>query len=208
MPQLRKDPVTKRWVIILHEQPKTPEDFKTVQPPRQAIKCPFCEGNETMSPPEVMSYRTPDTLPNTPGWAVRVVPNKYPALQIEGGLDRTGIGVYDMMNGVGAHEVIIESPRHEDGFHNYTSEQIARILHAYVDRYRDLRRDRRFRYILIFKNNGQAAGASLDHPRSQLIATPIVPKRAMEDLEKTIEDKSSDENKQKEMSEKRKKYRK
>ena len=141
MPQLRKDPVTKRWVIILHEQAKTPEDFKTVQPPRQAIKCPFCEGNETMSPPEVMSYRTTDTLPNNPGWAVRVVPNKFPALQIEGELDRTGIGVYDMMNGVGAHEVIIESPRHEDGFHNYTTDQIARILHAYVDRYRDLRRE-------------------------------------------------------------------
>ena len=183
MPQLRKDPVTKRWVIILHEQAKTPEDFKTVQPPHQQIKCPFCEGNESMSPPEVMSYRTPDTLPNNPGWAVRVVPNKFPALQIEGDLDRTGIGVYDMMNGVGAHEVIIESPRHEDGFHNYTSEQIARILHAYVDRYRDLRRDRRFRYILIFKNNGQAAGASLDHPHSQLIATPIIPKRAMEEID-------------------------
>ena len=110
-------------------------------------------------------------------------PGKYPALQIEGDLDRTGIGVYDMMNGVGAHEVIIESPRHEDGFHNYTSEQIARILHASVDRYRDLRRDRRFRYILIFKNNGQAAGASLDLPHSQLIATPIIPKRAMEEID-------------------------
>ena len=183
MPQLRKDPVTKRWVIILHEQAKKPSDFQIVHPQKQNIKCPFCPGNESLTTPEVMSYRAPDTLPNQPGWEVRVIPNKFPALQIEGDLDRTGIGVYDMMNGVGAHEVIIESPGHEDGFHNYSVEQIARIIRTYTDRYRDLRRDRRFRYILIFKNHGSAAGASLDHPHSQLIATPIIPKRAMEEVE-------------------------
>ncbi len=183
MPQLRKDPVTKRWVIILHEQAKTPKDFKTPPVPHQTMKCPFCPGNEDLTTPEVMSYRAPDTLPNQKGWEVRVLPNKFPALQIEGDLDRTGIGVYDMMNGVGAHEVIIESPDHEGGFHNYSVEQISRIIHTYVDRYRDLRRDRRFRYILIFKNHGSAAGASLDHPHSQLIATPIIPKRAMEEVE-------------------------
>jgi UDPglucose--hexose-1-phosphate uridylyltransferase len=87
------------------------------------------------------------------------------------------------MNGVGAHEVIIESPGHNDGFHNYSREQIVRIIKTYADRYRDLKRDRRFRYILIFKNHGSAAGASLDHPHSQLIATPIIPKRAMEEVE-------------------------
>jgi UDPglucose--hexose-1-phosphate uridylyltransferase len=183
MPQLRKDPVTKRWVIILHEQAKKPSDFHVAHPEKQSLKCPFCQGNEASTPNEVMSYRAPDTLPNQPGWEVRVIPNKFPALQIEGDLDRTGIGVYDMMNGVGAHEVIIESPGHDDGFHNYTVEQISRIIRTYTDRYRDLRRDRRFRYILLFKNHGSAAGASLDHPHSQLIATPIIPKRAMEEVE-------------------------
>lgn len=183
MPQLRKDPVTKRWVIILHEQPKGPDDFEIETTPKQDIKCPFCPGNEGMTPNEVMSYRDPDTLPNEAGWHVRVTPNKYPALEIEGDLDRTGLGLYDMMNGVGAHEVIVESPDHEGGFHDYSVEQISRIISTYADRFRDLKRDRRFRYILIFKNHGSAAGASLDHPHSQLIATPIIPKRAMEELE-------------------------
>lgn len=183
MPQLRKDPVTKRWVILLHEQKKLPADFKIEHAPKQTNKCPFCPGNENMTPVELMSYRSENTLPNEPGWQVRVIPNRFPALQIEGDLDRMGLGVYDMMNGVGAHEVIIESPNHEDGFHNYSSEQISRVLHTYVERYRDLSRDRRFRYILVFKNNGPAAGASLDHPHSQLIATPIIPKRVMEELE-------------------------
>jgi UDPglucose--hexose-1-phosphate uridylyltransferase len=183
MPQLRKDPVTKRWVIILHEEAKQPGDFKVENPMRHGNKCPFCPGNESMTPNEVMSYRNPESLPNQQGWEVRVIPNKFPALQIEGDLDRTGIGVYDMMNGIGAHEVIIESPGHDDGFQNYSRDQIARIIRTYTDRYRDLKRDRRFRYVLIFKNHGSAAGASLDHPHSQLIATPIIPKRAMEEVE-------------------------
>lgn len=184
MPQLRKDPVTKRWVIILYEQKKSPNDFLVSNKKKSnSSSCPFCTGNESKTPTELMSFRQPDTLPNEPGWEVRVIPNKFPALQIEGDLDRTGIGMYDMMNGIGAHEVIIESPDHEAGFHSYTKDQISRILQTYVSRYKDLRRDRRFRYILIFKNNGADAGASLDHPHSQLIATPIIPKRAMEELE-------------------------
>lgn len=183
MPQLRKDPVTKRWVIVLHEQEKCPEDFKVTDNKVTTGNCPFCAGNEDKTPPEVMSYREPETLPNQKGWSVRVIPNKFPALEIEGELDRTGLGVYDMMNGVGAHEVIIESPVHTEGFDSYSVEQIKRILQTYTDRFRDLRRDRRFRYVLIFKNHGSAAGASLDHPHSQLIATPIIPKRAMEELE-------------------------
>jgi len=183
MPQLRKDPVTKRWVIVVHEFAKSPKDFFI--PPSKAENgfCPFCPGKEHLTPPEVMSYREPATLPNEAGWNVRVVPNRYPALQIEGDLDRTGIGIYDMMNGIGAHEVIIESPEHADGFHNYSKAQVRRIISAYADRYRDLKRDRRFRYILIFKNKGAAAGASLEHPHSQLIATPIIPKRVMEEVE-------------------------
>ena len=184
MPQLRKDPVTKRWVIIIYEQKKSPKDFAFSKRKNKNPKnCPFCNGNEAKTPTELMSIRQPDTLPNESGWEVRVIPNKFPALKIEGDLDRTGIGMYDMMNGIGAHEVIIESPNHNAGFHSYSSEQISRILQTYVSRYRDLKRDRRFRYILIFKNNGLEAGASLDHPHSQLIATPIIPKRAMEELE-------------------------
>lgn len=183
MPQLRKDPVTKRWVIIVHEKAKSPKDFPSAKPKAQTGKCPFCPGQESMTPPEVMSYREPNTLPNQQGWQVRVVPNRYPALQIEGDLDRTGLGLYDMMNGVGAHEVIIETPIHDQGFEAYSKQHVLKIVSAYADRYRDLKRDRRFRYILLFKNSGAAAGASLDHPHSQLIATPIIPKRVMEEVE-------------------------
>jgi len=117
-----------------------------------------------LTPPEILSYREPNTLPNQPGWRVRVVPNRYPALQIEGDLDRTGLGIYDMMNGIGAHEVIIETPDHTPDTMLYEQEQMHKVISAYAERYKDLRRDRRFRYILIFKNKGKAAGASLEHP--------------------------------------------
>ncbi len=183
MPQLRKDPITKRWVIINHERARGPKDFPVVKTQIQSGSCPFCPGKEGSTPPEVMSYRETNTLPNQPGWQVRVIPNKFPALQIEGDLDRTGLGIYDMMNGVGAHEVIIETPVHEAGFESFSRDHVVKIITAYVDRYRDLKRDRRFRYILLFKNNGAAAGASLDHSHSQLIATPIIPKRVMEEVE-------------------------
>ena len=183
MPQLRKDPVTKRWVILLHEQKKMPADFKIAPAPRQTHVCPFCPGNESMTPAELMSFRDDGTNPNEKGWSVRVIPNRYPALQKEGSLDRTGIGVYDMMNGIGAHEVILETPDHNGSYANYSVEQVKKIIETYVERYKDLARDRRFRYILIFKNCGPAAGASLDHPHSQLIATPIIPKRVMEEVE-------------------------
>jgi len=183
MPQLRKDPVTKRWVIIIHEGEKGPKDFPKIPQQKKSGKCPFCSGGEANTPPEVMSYRQSNTLPNEPGWQVRVIPNKFPALKIEGDLDRTGIGIYDMMNGIGAHEVIIESPDHDGGFDIYSRDQVYKIISAYCDRYRDLKRDRRFRYILLFKNSGMAAGASIDHPHSQLIATPIIPKRVMEEVE-------------------------
>lgn len=183
MPQLRKDPVTKRWVIVVHENSRGPKDFPPVKEIKRSGNCPFCPGNEKLTPAEVMSYREVNTLPNQPGWKVRVVPNRYPALQIEGDLDRTGIGLYDMMNGIGAHEVIVETPDHDVPSGTYDKEQMLKIVSAYVDRYRDLKRDRRFRYILLFKNKGAAAGASLDHPHSQLIATPIIPKRVMEEVE-------------------------
>ncbi|MBI3037562.1 galactose-1-phosphate uridylyltransferase, partial [bacterium] len=116
MPQLRKDPITKRWVIVLNEQAKGPKDFTTTEEQTELGDCPFCPGQESKTPPEILSYREPNTLPNQIGWKMRVIPNRFPALQIEGDLDRTGIGIYDMINGVGAHEVLIESPEPQAGF--------------------------------------------------------------------------------------------
>src|SRR3972149_6039255 len=112
MPELRKDPIVGRWVIISTDRGKRPTDF-TVPTPKENNKfCPFCYGNEDKTPHEVLAYRPDGSHANTAGWKLRVVPNKFPALQIEGGLDKVGEGVFDKMNGVGAHEVIIETPNH------------------------------------------------------------------------------------------------
>ena len=133
------------------------------------------------SPPRCVSPL--GSAANTPGWSVRVIPNKFPALGIEGSLDREGEGIFDRMNGVGAHEVIIESPDHQSTLATMPVRAIEDVLCAYRDRALDLKNDKRFRYALIFKNHGDAAGASLEHSHSQLIALPIVPKRVREEVD-------------------------
>jgi UDPglucose--hexose-1-phosphate uridylyltransferase len=184
MPELRKDPITGRWVIISTERRKRPNAFRTdnVELEDGAI-CPFCEGNEEYTPREVLSYRRNGGAPNGPGWDVRVVPNKFPALQVEGELDRQGEGLFDKMNGIGAHEVIIETPAHPVMLADMPDEAIERVLWATHDRMLDLQRDQRFRYIIAFKNHGQAAGSSLDHSHSQIIALPIVPREVRDEVD-------------------------
>ena len=182
MPQLRKDPVLGRWVIIATERGKRPTDFAHDRERRRGGFCPFCAGNEDKTPPEVFAYREKGTKPDSPGWSIRVVPNKFPALAIEGELKRAGEGMYDKMNGVGAHEVVIETPDHDAELAEQSVDGIAEILRAVQDRMVDLQGDTRFRYIQFFRNRGSAAGASLEHPHSQLIALPIIPKRLVEEL--------------------------
>ncbi len=183
MPELRKDPVTSRWVIIATERGKRPSDFGAEAMTSRSGFCPFCPGNEDKTPPEILAYRANGNVPNGPGWHIRVVPNKFPALQIEGDLNRQGDGMYDKMNGIGAHEVVIETPEHSDTTASMPEQRVEDVLWAFHDRILDLKKDARFRYILIFKNHGRAAGASLEHPHSQLIATPIIPKRVREELD-------------------------
>jgi UDPglucose--hexose-1-phosphate uridylyltransferase len=184
LPELRKDPIIGRWVIISTERGKRPSDFvrESVQITGTGF-CPFCSGNESKTPPEVLAYGRNGGGANAPGWSVRVVPNKFPALGIEGDLDRQGEGLFDRMNGVGAHEVIIETPDHQSTLPMLSEKSIESVLWAFRDRMLDLKNDRRFRYILIFKNHGEAAGASLEHTHSQLIALPIVPKRVREEVD-------------------------
>ena len=182
MPELRKDPILGRWVIISTERAQRPRDFYTCPDKPDPKGCPFCEGREDMTPPEIFAFRSPQSRPHSPGWEVRVIPNKYPALRIEGEMGKEGRGVYDMMNGIGAHEVIIETPDHHKCLEMHTRESLAKILEAYKLRIMDLTQDRRFKYILIFRNEGKAAGASLSHPHSHLIATPVTPKRVKEEL--------------------------
>jgi len=183
MPELRKDPIIGRWVIIATERARRPSDFKSPEEIKKPGFCPFCNGNEDKTPPEVYAMRAPNTARDTPGWSIRVVPNKFPALEIEGDLNKRGEGVYDRMNGVGAHEVIIETPNHNSTLADMSPLEIANVIRTFQWRILDLKQDKRFKYMLIFKNHGSAAGASLDHTHSQLIALPIVPKRVAEEIQ-------------------------
>src|SRR5918993_4244097 len=139
MSELRKDPVTGRWVIISTERRKRPTDFRleSVKVARDD-SCPFCEGHEQMTPGELLAHRRSGSPANGPGWDLRVVPNQFPVLRVEGELDRQGEGLFDKMNGIGAHEVIIESPRHDDTLATQHETATERLLRAFQDRIHDL----------------------------------------------------------------------
>ncbi|MDD4334973.1 MAG: galactose-1-phosphate uridylyltransferase [Desulfotomaculaceae bacterium] len=183
MPEWRKDPIVNRWVIIATERGKRPNEYKEINEGKKSQKCFFCEGSEEQTPPEIIAYREPDTSKDTPGWWVRVVPNKFPALNIHGTSYQRARGIYQYMDGVGAHEVIIESSNHIIGMNEQTEKQVEEIIWIWRDRSLDLRKDTRLKYIQIFKNTGRVAGASLEHTHSQLVAIPFVP----EDVRKEIE---------------------
>ncbi|PIE69775.1 MAG: galactose-1-phosphate uridylyltransferase [Deltaproteobacteria bacterium] len=182
MPELRKDPILGRWVIIARERSRRPTDFIVEDVSVKGGFCPLCAGNEKTTPNEVLAYGRAGTPANAPGWQFRVVPNKYPALVIEGDLDKQGEGLYDRMNGIGAHEVIVESPVHGDRFSDLPGEQMFLTFRGFQERLRDLAKDPRFRYVLVFKNHGRAAGASLEHSHSQLVALPVLPRMVSAEL--------------------------
>jgi UDPglucose--hexose-1-phosphate uridylyltransferase len=186
MPELRKDPVLGRWIIISKERGKRPTDFIIEPSPTKAGFCPLCPGNENTTPSEVLAYGRAKNAINQPGWTLRVVPNKYPALVIEGELDKEGEGLYDKMNGIGAHEVIIETPNHDESFSLLPPERMKLVLIAFRDRLLDLARDPRFSYVMVFKNFGKAAGASLEHSHSQLVALPILPRMIVSELQGSL----------------------
>jgi len=187
MPELRKDPILGRWIIISQERGKRPTDFIIDDVKSKGGFCPLCPGNEKTTPGEVLVYgREPGMGLNSESWQLRVVPNKYPALVIEGELDKQGEGLYDRMNGIGAHEVIIESPDHGDRFAYLPQEQMVLTFRAFRDRISDLSHDPRFRYVMIFKNFGKAAGASLEHSHSQLVALPVLPRMVISELDGSL----------------------
>jgi len=181
MSELRWDPLKQHWVIIATDRGRRPRDFQVEPDTDVMTNCPFCYGNEDKTPPEIFAIR-PDGEPNSPNWRVRVIPTKYPALRIEGELNKRGHGPYDVMEGIGAHEVIIETPDHEKGFADLSIAEITDVLIAYRTRYLDLRQDPRFRYLVLFKNHGRLAGAPISHSHSQLIAVPLTPPVAATEL--------------------------
>ncbi len=188
MSVLRKDPLTHGWVIFAEERFQPPNvESVTVPAESMSPSCPFCEGNERMTPPEIIAVRPGGSRRDGPGWSVRAIPNQFAALNIEGKFDRRGEGLYDMMNGIGAHEVVIETPLHNARFSDYSVEEIDKILWVMRERATDLMKDPRFRYIQIFKNQGGGAGATIDHPHSQIVALPILPRWVREEISQSYE---------------------
>lgn len=185
MSEVRRDIVTDTWVIIDTEEttvPKIPAEI-----PEIGQSCPFCAGNEAQTPREIYALRD-NTPADQPGWKIRVVPNINPILRIEGELQKSGVGVYDMVTGIGANEVIIETPEHIRNSADLPLDQAALVFETYRRRIEDLHRDKRLRYILIFKNYGRLAGAStIAHAHSDLIALPATPIRIKIKLQGALE---------------------
>jgi UDPglucose--hexose-1-phosphate uridylyltransferase len=187
MPQLRQDPTTKEWVIIATERAKRPHEFRMDRPAVEKRSyekgCPFCPGNENLTPHERLGYRSSGPA-DSKGWWLRVVPNKFSALTPEGSLQRREEKrFFRMMDGVGIHEVVIESPVHNQVLPLMEDKQVEEVLLAYRERYLALREDPRIKLVIIFKNHGLAAGTSLDHPHSQLVGTSVVPSNIRKKLE-------------------------
>ncbi|MBI4309779.1 MAG: galactose-1-phosphate uridylyltransferase [Candidatus Omnitrophica bacterium] len=183
MSEMRRDPIVGRWVVIDVDHPKGPGDFyKENNARHRRATCQFCPGKEHFTPPEVDALRPAGGGPNAPGWLARTVPNKFPALTREGEVVKEGLGMFDVMSGVGAHEVVIETPDHDKDLADLNAEEMGFVLKQYVGRSRELARDKRHKYVCIFKNFGPSAGSTVEHAHSQIIALPMVPKTVLEEL--------------------------
>ena len=186
MPELRQNYFTKEWVIIAKERAKRPEELATHRPPKTMPSfvetCVFCPGNEAKTPPEVL--RLPSDSQNS--WQVRIVPNKFGALSREATPTRVVRRSHRTMEGFGIHDVIIDTPDHAQITALMPDAHVANVLRAYKSRYDALSHDPRIAHITIFKNHGLEGGASLEHPHSQLVATPVISNQVRDRLEEAL----------------------
>ena len=184
MPELRRDPIVGRWVIIATERAQRPGNIiDTSELTRQETgqPCPFCEHHESSVPPEVYAVR--DHSPhNAPGWKVRVVPSINPFLRIEPYFQRRGQGLYDVVNGYGVHEVVIETPQHVANMADLDAGQIEQVIRAYAVRFQELSKNTQLKFIMVYKNFSRTTPSHFAHARSQIVATPINPMRAKDKL--------------------------
>lgn len=183
MTEIRKDPFTEQWIITGTENEQEFFTSLAAQEKTEWKVCPFCPGSEKISGKEIYALRVPGAMPDNPGWEVRVVPSHQAALQIETDLDRRPDGIFDLMNNVGAHEVIIETPEHIKNLSNLSVEQVSKVIYTYQARMRDLEGDKRFKYSLVFKNQRKSSKYRLGHSHSQLVALPITPKIIKDELQ-------------------------
>jgi len=185
MPEIRKDPVFGRWVIIASGRSLRPNQFR-METGEGARSCPFCPGHEAETPPSIYSLPAENKKSSAQkrgaDWRLRVVLNKYPALTPEGDTINRAEGIYDRMDGMGFHEVVIETPLHSRQMEDMDISGITDILQTYVSRINEIKKDGRIKYVMVFKNYGARAGASLSHPHSQIIAMPMTPIRVVQEI--------------------------
>jgi UDPglucose--hexose-1-phosphate uridylyltransferase len=182
MSEWRHDPLSNRWVIIAPERALRPDTARKEIGFAPLTDDPFAEGREEDTTPEVLAIREPGSLPNGPGWRARVIPNKYPALHPDVVPAVSDDGWFRSAPGGGVHEVIVECPQPETHLSRLSVEHLRDVLRLDRDRLAQLRHERRWAYAIIFKNHGPAAGATLAHAHSQLIALPFVPGAVTQEL--------------------------
>jgi len=175
MTDLRKDPLLDHWVIMAANRSQRPGAFIESPPFEPGLPCPFCAGHEDETPPEVLAFRGAGGKADGLHWRVRVVPNKFSAIDSGGDAQPLDAGIYQGLDACGAHEVILETPRHVASTADLSVAELSEVLLAYQMRLAYWKRDPRMAYGQIFKNVGQAAGASLEHAHSQLLVIPQVP---------------------------------
>ena len=182
--ELRQDPLGGGWVAITAGRAARPEAFLgDVGAPRGPLGCPFCPGNEHMTPPEVWADRDPGTEPDRPGWHVRVVPNKFPAFAGQVTAAERNGGLYRSAPTAGVHEVVIHNPDHQATLADLEVPEVARAMRAWRERLA-AHRDEALGAVLIIVNQGRTAGASLEHPHSQVFATAGRPDRVQAELDR------------------------
>jgi UDPglucose--hexose-1-phosphate uridylyltransferase len=186
MSELRQNFATKEWVVIATERARRPEEMASKRARRPVASfvanCPFCPGNEKLTPPEVLRVPSAMDVP----WHARVIPNKFAALSREAQPSRTMHRLRRAVNGFGVHDVIVETPDHSQVLALMPDSYVAEIIHIYKARYDELSLDPRIALITIFKNHGLDAGTSLEHPHSQMIATPVTSLQVRERFQQAL----------------------
>jgi UDPglucose--hexose-1-phosphate uridylyltransferase len=178
MPEFRRNPITGQWVILAANRGARPQEMVVEHIAADRTNCPFCEGREKTTPGEVLALRPPGSAADSPGWQVRVVPNKFPALDPVQStwLADSQLSPVDVFPGDGLHEVIVEAPIHLNSVTQLNDLQFADVLGVYRQRLAALKESKTYRQTLLFKNAGPSAGATLSHIHSQLIATTAQPR--------------------------------
>jgi UDPglucose--hexose-1-phosphate uridylyltransferase len=183
MTEFRRDPLIRRWVVTGFAKSERPEDLVPDPEKNAQDPCPFCEGNEYRTPPETYAVRKDGTPANSPGWSVRVVPNRGTDLRIVELQKRAQGGVYDLQNASGIHETVVETPQHVVRFSQLPVEQIAQVLRAFQARYEEHKKNHLLKGLLIFRNHGRGSAGTFDHTHSQMVSLPFVPKAISDEME-------------------------